>query len=269
MLEEVSAAANIPLMQITRTCMGLAGVTIPAVRAWATRALSTQLSGECLLLGDEEIALEAAFPGGPGVLLIAGTGSHAIARGPDGSLHRAGGWGPILGDEGGGYWVGLEALRAALRTHNSSSDGSSASILLQAIQDHWKLRSLPEFIEVCNRRGDATRPAADFASLAPVVARCAVAGSALAIDVLHRAGEMLADLVTVVAGKVINIPSATAQSVWMDATIPVAFTGSVLEHIPAVRHALAAALSRTLPAAQLGEAAIDPLDGALHRARNG
>ena len=268
MLEEVSAAAGVPLTQITRTCIGLAGLTIPAVRAWATHVLSAQVSGELLLLGDEEIALDAAFPGMPGILLIAGTGSHAIARSPDGTLHRAGGWGPILGDEGGGYWIGLEALRDALHAHDLGPDDST-SALLHAIQLHWKLGSLPELIELGNRRGDVAHPAPDFASLAPVIARCAAEGNYLAGDVLHRAGERLAHLIATAANKAANVTFTTTPFPSVDSKIPIAFTGSVLDQIPAVRNSLIAALACTLPASRLSEAAVDPLNGALYRARHG
>jgi len=58
----------------------------------------------------------------PGVLLIAGTGSIAIGRKQDGTMIRAGGWGPAFGDEGGGFWIGGEAIRAAFRLHDRRQD---------------------------------------------------------------------------------------------------------------------------------------------------
>jgi hypothetical protein len=69
---------------------------------------------------DFELAHAAAFGAGPGVLLVASTGSIAFARGTDGGSRRAGGLGPLLGDEGSGFWLGKtasrdERLRRALR----------------------------------------------------------------------------------------------------------------------------------------------------------
>ena len=55
----------------------------------------------------------------PGILLIAGTGSIALARKADGAMLRAGGWGPAFSDEGGGFWIGREAIRSALRAHDA------------------------------------------------------------------------------------------------------------------------------------------------------
>jgi glucosamine kinase len=299
MLADLAIAARVPLNRITRTCIGLAGHSIPAARAWATDTLSTTVSGPLILLGDEEIALDAAFPNRPGILLIAGTGSNVIGRAPGGSLHRAGGWGPVLGDEGAGYWIGLEALRAALRALDHSSLSSldtpsresqvhlesveagepshaarSAETLLADIRQHFNLTTLADLIELGNRRGDATQSAPDFASLAPVIARSASAGNPIAADILHRAGEELANLVTLVTRKLQSIAAATpagaetASLSPLEATIPVAFTGSILAEIPAVYLALEARLSRTLPTTQLRSVPIDPLVGALYRARH-
>ena len=71
------------------------------------------------VVGDEVIALDAAFKGGPGILQIAGTGSNCIGRAPDGGRESAGGWSSRLGDEGSGYWIGLHAVRRALEALRS------------------------------------------------------------------------------------------------------------------------------------------------------
>ena len=66
------------------------------------------------VVSDFEIAHGAAFGAGPGVLLVASTGSIAFARGTDGKSRRAGGYGPLLGDEGSGFWLGKTASRDAV-----------------------------------------------------------------------------------------------------------------------------------------------------------
>jgi hypothetical protein len=117
----------------------------------------------------------------------------------------------------------------------------------------------------------------DFASLAPVVARCAAAGDALASGILQRAGEELADLVTLVFHKMIGTapdlsPShSAARSSHPDPPIQVevAFTGSVLTHIAAVRESMVARLATSVPTAHIRPTPAEPLDGALYRARVG
>jgi N-acetylglucosamine kinase-like BadF-type ATPase len=260
MLAEAAAAAGVSLGQVDRTCFGLAGVSGPVVQAWARRAVGAMVAGELVLCGDEEIALEAAFAGGEGILVIAGTGSNAIGRTASGEVFGAGGWGPVLGDEGSGYWIGLEAMRAALRAQDRIGVGGGATGLLREIEREWGLSSVAELVAVANQRGGASPP--DFAALAPVVARCAEASDALAAGVLERAGEELAELVSVVFHKMSGRAEAEPG-----AEMGVAFTGSVLAHIAVVREAMVARLAVAVPGARVGGAAVDPLDGALWRAR--
>jgi N-acetylglucosamine kinase-like BadF-type ATPase len=260
MFAEAAGKANVSLDRVTRTCMGLAGGNSPAVQHWAYRTVSAKVAGELLLCGDEEIALDAAFAGGPGILVIAGTGSNVVGRTADGSLHSAGGWGPVIGDEGSGYWIGLEAIRAALHNHDRAGDGVAASRLLAEIQAQWLLKSLPELVAYANQRTGTTPP--DFAALAPIVAGCAEPsgnrpGDALAADILQRAGDELAAQVALVHKKM----KAPAK-------IGLAFTGSVLSQILPVRAAMIARLGVLVPTANIHQAA-DPLEGALWLARRG
>ena len=79
-------------------------------RAVLSKALRP-LAARVRVLPDYEIAHLAAFGLGPGVILVGSTGSAAFARGPRGRWKRSGGYGPLLGDEGSGFWLGREAAR--------------------------------------------------------------------------------------------------------------------------------------------------------------
>ena len=97
-------------------CGGFAGAGRAEGATFYKEVLSSLLPHATIIIqGDASIAFIAAFGTDPGVLLIAGTGSMAIARATDGSMFRVGGWGPQFGDEGSGFWIGREAVRAALR----------------------------------------------------------------------------------------------------------------------------------------------------------
>jgi N-acetylglucosamine kinase-like BadF-type ATPase len=253
LLEELSAKAGVPLTKITRTCMGIAGYSTDLVRSWSQQTLARHVSGEILLCGDEEIALDAVFPGKPGILVISGTGSNVIGRCSNGSLHGAGGWGPVLGDEGSGYWIGVEAIRTALR----AQDRHVKSCMLAEIQKHWGLGSLQDLVAMANRQ-----PAPDFSSLARVVAECASAGDALALSVLQRAGEELAGFVALTHSKMLAAECEDTEA------ISVAYTGSVLTHIAAVREAMEIALKGSVPHAVILDTPVEPLEGALWRARS-
>jgi glucosamine kinase len=250
MLTEVAATAGVGLHEITRTCIGLAGLSIDAVREWAEREIGNAVSGDLLLAGDEEIALDGAFRGGPGILVIAGTGSNVIGRAADGTMHQAGGWGPALGDEGSGYWIGQEALRAGFW----AKDRSVPTTLLTEIGELWGANSLGEIVEMAN-----ARPGPDLPALAPIVARCADAGDELAVAVLERAGVELAEQIALVALKMKESGGRRK--------VEAAYTGSVLEHISLVRSAMVAALKTSSPGVKVIEGAVDSLEGALWRAR--
>jgi N-acetylglucosamine kinase-like BadF-type ATPase len=255
LLEEVAAKAGVSLHEVTRTCFGLAGVSSGAVRGWAERAMRELAGGSTEVCGDEEIALEAAFRGGPGIVVLAGTGSNAIGRGVDGRLVGAGGWGPVLGDEGSGFWIGLRAIRLALNSRDRTGPDQAPSPLLAEIMREWGMSSLGELVAVANRRGGPEGAAPDFAALAPLVARCAEQGDTLAISTLQVAGVELAELVRVLVQRL-----ETSE-------IEVAYTGSVLQRIVQVREAMAERLRFSAPRATVREGAVDPLEGALWRAR--
>jgi glucosamine kinase len=84
-------------------------------KEWITAVFKDFGAERSEVVGDEVIALDAAFQGGPGILQIAGTGSNTIGRAPDGSRECAGGYSSRLGDEGSGYWIGLHSVRRALK----------------------------------------------------------------------------------------------------------------------------------------------------------
>jgi glucosamine kinase len=250
MLTEVSLASGVALKDVAQTCIGLAGLTIDAVREWAEREIGKSVGGSLLLAGDEEIALDGAFRGGPGILIIAGTGSNALGRAADGAMYHAGGWGPALGDEGSGFWIGQEALRAGFW----AKDRGVSTDLLTDIGEFWGAKSVGEIVEMAN-----ARPGPDFPALAPVVVRCAEAGDELAAAVLERAGVELAEQVALVALKM--------EESGRQRKIEAAYTGSVLEHIAPVRSAMVNALKTSSPSVKVVDGAVDSLEGALWRAQ--
>lgn len=250
-LQELSSISGIPLSLVASTCVGIAGVTIPAVRDGAEKILRKYLNGKLVLCGDVEIALDAAFTGGRGIVVIAGTGSNVAGRTVSGSLVHAGGWGPALGDQGSGYWFGHHALRRLMH----ALDARENTMLLEAVLKTWNLKTVRELVSVANQN-----PPPDFSTLMPAIAACAAQGDPLCSDLLREGGELLADQVAIVAEKI-----AVEEG---DRTpVQVAFTGSVLSHVLPVRQAMAAALAQRIPDMSVLPAPIDPLQGALWRAR--
>lgn len=258
-LSSVVRQSGVALSSIAGTCVGLSGNAIPSVVDWVRNALASRVLGPVAICGDEEIALDAAFHGGRGILAIAGTGSHIVGRTRDGHLVRTGGWGPVMSDQGAGSRIGLLALRAIFHAMDASEETS----LLPALHAAWKTRTVEELVDLGNRI-----PVVEFSQLAPLVARCAAQGDAIARGVLQQSGEELADLVLLAMRKGTVLESRATSHAFPADSAPwtVAYTGSVIEKISLLREWMIAAIHRADPAVQFLSQPADPPLGALWRA---
>jgi N-acetylglucosamine kinase-like BadF-type ATPase len=246
-LAQLTHLSGVSMHSITRTCIGTAGETVPLVTDFLRDAFAARVSGHLILVGDVEIALDAAFHGGPGVLVLAGTGSNVAARAADGTLTTAGGWGPALADQGSGHRIGLQVLRAAFLAR----DEGRPTQLLDHILAFWNLASIHALVEYANRI-----PAPDLSVLTELVLRSAEAGDAVAKAVLRQEGEDLAYLVRLILRR-LKSPTTT-----------IAFAGSIMHKVQPVREALIAAVRSEFPSVQTLDGVIDPIAGAVWRARS-
>lgn len=258
-LAELTARSGVAMNAISRTCVGTAGESVPLVADWLRESLRARVSGDLILIGDVEIALDAAFRGGEGVLAMAGTGSNVAGRTVDGRLVRAGGWGPALADQGSAHRIGLEGLRAAFL----AKDEGRSTLLFDAVLEFWQLDSLDLLIEYAN-----SRPAPDFSRLSEIVLRCANQGDEVAASVLRKEGADLGWLVRVVVRR-LQSASATTHSGEQPTLPSLAFTGSILEKVQPVREALIAAVRTEFPTIHTLDGVVDPIEGAIWRARTG
>jgi N-acetylglucosamine kinase-like BadF-type ATPase len=144
--------------------------------------------GKLVATDDAVIALSGATAGEPGIITIAGTGSIAFGRNAAGRAARAGGWGYIFGDEGGGFDIARQALRAALRFEEGWGPPTELhGVLLEATA----LRSANETLHLFYTD---EWPRSRVATLAKLVDRAATEGDAVARDILLAAGQQLAAL---------------------------------------------------------------------------
>jgi N-acetylmuramic acid 6-phosphate etherase len=149
-----------------------------AARALGNALLASLRAERIAVTSDAVIAHAGALDGEPGVVLIAGTGVVALAIGAHGALRTADGWGPWLGDEGGGAWIGAAGLRAALRAHDGR--GPSTTLLAAARARFGAPETWPAQLT----------GAAALASFAPDV--LAADGDAAALAIVSAAAEALA-----------------------------------------------------------------------------
>lgn len=251
-IRQVCATARISPDQIHAICIGAAGAARPEIAA-TIRSILAELAPDMVpanieVVGDNVIALEAAFGAGPGVIVISGTGSIAYGRDANGHTARAGGWGFAISDEGSGHWIGRRTVRAIL----SARDQGVETILTALVLEGWKLGGIDELVQQAN-----STPPPDFPRLFPLVLGAAHEGDSIARSLLTEAGTELANL----AGIVISRLRSQAPA------LPVAMTGSVFRQSAEVRHVFYHALQMKYPGIDVHQELADPAEGALRRAR--
>jgi N-acetylglucosamine kinase-like BadF-type ATPase len=175
--------------QIAAAAIGAAGAAREDDRAAVEAILRrTVAAGRYAVTNDGAIALRAALPSGPGVLLISGTGSIGYGRAIDGREVRAGGWGYLLDDAGSAWAVGLAGLRAVLHAHDGRG---RTTALRQALLSAWNLDA-PEAI--IGRVYQQPPPREAIAALAPLVLATAQTGDAVAAGIIETAGWALGEI---------------------------------------------------------------------------
>lgn len=176
-----AAAADAGLrVPVSALWAGLSGAGREAARSAVELELKRRGVAEAVRVGtDVAAAFHDAFGHGPGILLIAGTGSIAWGRAEDGREGRVGGWGQHIGDEGSAYAVGLDALRRITR----QADGRAPRTRLQvAVLDALGFTGADDLVYWA---AGATK--AQVAALAPVVAAVARVGDGVASEILEQA----------------------------------------------------------------------------------
>src|ERR1700686_136401 len=125
-------AADVPSREIVWAYCGIAGADHPAHRQEVVDSLSIFFPrGNFTVDNDARIALTGAVGYGGGVVVIAGTGSVAFGRNEKGEEARAGGWGPIVGDEGSAYGIARAGLAAVLRAFDGRGQKTLITDLLE------------------------------------------------------------------------------------------------------------------------------------------
>ncbi|MDE0073480.1 MAG: hypothetical protein OXU32_05800 [Gammaproteobacteria bacterium] len=165
---------------------GLAGAGRPRVRRALEAALRDERIARAVRVGtDVEAAFHDAFGGGPGIVVVAGTGSVVLGAAEDGRRLQVGGWGGVMGDEGSGYHIGVSALRAVAAATDRRAPPTALTAAVLGSLGLDRPRQLPAWAE------SATK--ADIAALAPLVIRAACSGDAPATAVIRRALDALGD----------------------------------------------------------------------------
>lgn len=227
--------------------VGAAGAGRELERDELRKALRAEgLATTVVVTTDIELALAAAFPAGPGIVVSAGTGSIAVGRDDEGQRRRIGGYGWQMGDEGSGYAIGRAALGAVSR----AEDGRSPKT---ALTDQVLVATRSADFDALVRWAAGASPA-EVAALAPHVLAVAGQGDPLAQGIADYAARELSQLV------ICLVPAMKVQL-----PVRVALTGGLLNAAPLLREQVLARL-REQPDLQPIETPVDAAAGALHLA---
>ncbi|MDP6019419.1 MAG: BadF/BadG/BcrA/BcrD ATPase family protein [Candidatus Latescibacteria bacterium] len=160
-------------------CAGVAGAGRLAEQVALKGELESRVLAESILVvTDARTALEGAHCGSPGIVCIAGTGSMVLGRNASGEEARAGGWDPVLGDEGSAYWLVLESVRRALR----ALDGSGPTTQLR--KDLLEVLDLSEWDEIIAGVYGGGLSRERIAEACPAVFAAARSGDQVAVEVI-------------------------------------------------------------------------------------
>ncbi|MGB6804404.1 MAG: BadF/BadG/BcrA/BcrD ATPase family protein, partial [Candidatus Sulfotelmatobacter sp.] len=180
-------------------------------------------------------------------------------RDAHGKVARAGGWGFAISDEGSAHWIGLAAVRAALRAADEVGEDQAerdptwpARRLFSELKTAWSLNSLPQLARAANANPD-------FAALFPAVLAAAEAGDGVARRVIAEASGELAQLAGIVLRRLFSAQDSSA--------VPMAMAGGVFRHAAMIRELFYNEVRAANPDVVLNPEVVDPVHGALQMAR--
>lgn len=224
------ACESIDVSAIAAVGVGIAGAAAHHSAAWLVETVAPVLpTAKILPSSDHEIALVGALGKREGILLLAGTGSVAYGVNPAGEQVQIGGWGYLIGDEGSGYKIGLQALRIVTYEHDRAKRTDFSKILLEALG----LSEAKDLISFMYHR-DAP-PVREVARLARTVLEMAKDNVPAAEKIIHNAAYDLAHLVHQ-AKQRLDIPDAD-----------IAFAGGLLTSDNMLSHRVARQVGLSTP----------------------
>ena len=251
------ARQKITSNHICGICAGIGGAGRPAVvRRLSSFFRGTFPNAEIEVTTDLEIALEAAFGSGPGIILIAGTGSGALGRDSSGRRERVGGKGPWFSDEGSAFDIGRRAVQAVLLADEKRGPATQLS---GRLFQHLQAGDWNGVLDQVSKSPDAV-----FPQVFPLVAELAESGDAVSCEILSTAAASLTALVASVATKLGWLPPRSGEAA--PGKIPIARVGGMHGRSQFLDAAINAGLTQTVPGWKRVELSMTPAEAAARLA---
>jgi N-acetylglucosamine kinase-like BadF-type ATPase len=252
-VDQACRQAEIKPSQITAACVGLAGTSHPDHHRQMLAALKEALPiSDITLETDARVALAGATDNKAGVVIIAGTGSIACGINARGRFARAGGWGPAMGDEGSGSYIGRRALEAVVMAYDYRGEPTA---MMEPILRHFGVSSPPELPPVIYDEPD--KALREIAQLSKIVVKAAQAGDRIAQEILRDAATELA-----------KAAIAVIEQLRMERDeFQIAYVGGVFEAGDLILAPLREEIQRFAPNAEIAPPIDPPVIGAAKMAK--
>jgi glucosamine kinase len=240
--EEAISAAGISASELGAAVLAVAGTNTDSI----TRHVRTARSDAWIVVNDVVGAWASATAAGPGVAAISGTGSNVFGVGPHGRSWRSGGWGHLLGDEGSGYWLGIESIRAALRDRDASGPSTALGAAACAFFEVADIEQLVSLVY--------SKPLTkgEIAQLAVETARLAGEGDQVACEIFERGAAML-------GGQI----AAVIEQAGLQGSFPVGLIGSAYKAGEVLVAPLSRRIEEVAPQAEIAIVEMAPVGGSL------
>lgn len=247
LFEECLDSARAKAGECRGLCFGLSGIGRDHDQEVMTPILNQKFqSGSYILTSDAEIALSGGSLSDQGILVIAGTGSMVYGRSESGIVARAGGHGALISDEGSGYRIGLEALRAISR---DEEELSIPTVLKEKVYEVMGFRGLEDLVQWANS-GQATKD--KIAAFAPLVLNAADDNDPVADEILHQQADQLALYVESVYNR-LQTPDR----------VDVILTGGILDQASNYWQIVRRKIMYLIPGAHVSAPKLEPVLGAV------
>jgi N-acetylglucosamine kinase-like BadF-type ATPase len=245
---------GIAMRDLDGAVLAMAGTDTDAIRALAApRGPLAQAGGwsasdahAWVVVNDVVGAWAAATGGAPGVGVISGTGSNVLGVGPHARPWRAGGWGHVLGDEGSGYWLSVQSIKAALRERDGSGPVTALSAAAVRFFGVSRIEALASLVY--------SKPLSkgELAAFAAETARAANDGDRVALDLYERAASEL--------GKQVK---AVIRETALQGEFPVGLIGGAFKAGAVFIEPLRRTIHELAPRARIAEVSMAPVGGCV------
>jgi N-acetylglucosamine kinase-like BadF-type ATPase len=240
--DDALAGAGISPERLAAAVLAIAGTDTEAIER-NVRAVRTE---DWLVVNDVVAAWATATGTGPGIAVVAGTGSNVFGVGPHDRPWRAGGWGHLLGDEGSAYWIGVQSIKAALSDREASGPPTALSDVAPAFFGLESVERLATHVY--------SKPLTkgEIAALATETARLANEGDAVARELFVRGARALSGQVR-----------AVIEQAELRGSFPVGLIGGVFRSGPVFLDPFTEAVQALAPEARVACVEMAPAGGSL------